>query len=304
MAAMQDLNDFYYFVKVVDSGGFAPASRALGKPKSMLSRRIALLEKRLSVRLIQRSTRRFSVTAVGQTFYEHCKAMLDAAETATQSIELSRSEPRGSIRLSCPVALLHARVGTMVADFLAQCPSVTMHVQALNRPVDVIAEGFDVAIRVRPGPLQDSELVLKLLGTREQCLAASPALLRQHGTPSVPSDLARYPSLALGRSPDGHEWTLEGPQGARASIRHTPRLITDDMSTVRRSALAGVGVAHLPLMLIADDLRQGTLVKILPAWAPPRELIHAVLPSRRYMLPSVRALIDFLAERFRQLNER
>jgi DNA-binding transcriptional LysR family regulator len=301
---MHDLNDFYYFVKVVDAGGFAPASRALGKPKSMLSRRIALLEKQLSARLLQRSTRRFSVTAVGRTFYEHCKTMLDAAEAAAQSIELSRSEPRGSIRLSCPVALLHARVGAMVADFLAQCPSVTVHVWALNRPVDVIAEGFDLAIRVRPGPLQDSELVLKLLGTREQCLVASPALLGQHGTPSVPSDLASYPSLALGRSPDGHEWTLEGPQGARAVIRHTPRLITDDMSAVRRSALAGVGVAHLPLMLVADDLQQGTLVKILPAWAPPPELIHAVLPSRRYLLPAVRALIDFLAERFEQLDER
>jgi DNA-binding transcriptional LysR family regulator len=301
---MHDLNDFYYFVKVVEFGGFAPASRALGKPKSMLSRRIALLETRLSVRLIQRSTRRFAVTDVGQTFYEHCKTMLAAAEAATQSIELSRSEPRGSLRLSCPVALLHARVGAMLAEFLAQCPNVTIHVRALNRPVDVIAEGFDFAIRVRPAPLRDSELVLKMLATRAQCLVASPALLRQHGVPSVPTELARYPSLAIGQSPEGHEWTLQGPQRARAAIRHTPRLLTDDMATVRLAALAGVGIAHLPRMLVADDLMQQTLVEILPQWAPPPELVHAVLPSRRYLLPAVRALIDFLADRFQRLDER
>jgi len=301
---MHDLNDFYYFVQVVESGGFAPASRALGKPKSMLSRRIAALEKRLGVRLIQRSTRRFSVTDVGQTFYEHCKAMLVEAEAATQAVEVSRAEPRGIVRLSCPVALLHAQVGAMIADFLRECPHVTVYVRAFNRPVDVIAEGYDFAIRVRPPPLADSELVLKVLGTRAQCLVASPSLLREHGTPAVPADLTRYPSLALGQIQDDHAWCLEGPDGARASIRHAPRLITDDMVALRNAAIAGVGIVHLPFMMVTDELKAKTLVKILPQWAPPPELIHAVLPSKRYMLPSVRALIDFLAERFQRLNER
>lgn len=301
---MQDLNDFYYFVQVVDSGGFAAASRALGKPKSMLSRRIALLEKRLGVRLIQRSTRRFAVTEIGQTFYTHCKAMLVEAQAATEAIELTRAEPRGVVRMSCPVALLHARVGAMVADFLAQCPHVTIHVKAFNRPVDVIAEGFDFAIRVRPSPLEDSDLVLKVLGTRAQSLVASPRLLERHGAPAVPADLARFPSLALGLAEDGYEWRLEGPDGAQASIRHTPRLITDDMNALRSAALAGVGVVHLPLMVVAEALDAGALVTILPQWAPPPELIHAVLPSKRHMLPSVRAVIDFLAERFQRLDER
>lgn len=301
---MHDLNDFYYFVHVVESGGFAPASRALGKPKSMLSRRIALLEKRLSARLIHRSTRQFAVTDVGRTFYAHCKAMLAEADAATEAVERSRSEPRGVVRMTCPVALLHARVGAMVAEFLAQCPHVTIHVKAINRPVDVIAEGYDFAIRVRPPPLPDSELVLKVLGTRAQCLVASPALLERDGTPAVPADLTRFASLALGPTEDGHEWRLEGPDGARALIRHKPRLITDDMTALRSAALAGVGLVHLPEMMVTEALSAGTLVRLLPLWAPQPEVVHAVLPSTRYLLPSVRALIDFLAERFQRLDER
>jgi DNA-binding transcriptional LysR family regulator len=300
---MQDLNDFYYFAQVVEYGGFAPAGRALGKPKSMLSRRIAQLEKRLSVRLIQRSTRRFSVTDVGQTFYTHCKAMLVEAEAATQAIDLSRSEPRGTVRMACPVALLSAQVGAMLAEFLAQCPHVLLHVKALNAPVDVIAEGYDFALRVRPAPLADSELVLKVLGTRAQRLVASPLLVERLGAISDPADLVRYPSLALGAEGDEHEWRLVGPDDARRSIRHDPRLVTDDMGVLRSAALAGVGIAHLPHMLVADDLQRGALTQPLATWAPPSEVIHAVLPSKRYLLPSVRALVDFLAERFGRLDE-
>jgi DNA-binding transcriptional LysR family regulator len=298
---MENLNDFYYFAQVVDHGGFAPASRALGKPKSMLSRRVAALEQRLGVRLIQRSTRRFSVTEVGQEFYAHCKAMLEEAQAATEAVERSRSEPRGLIRMTCPVALLHARVGAMVAAFLAQCPHVSVQLHELNRPVDVIAEGYDFAIRVRPMPLQDSDLVFKPLGVRSQCLIGSPALLDRVGRPAVPADLVNFPSLDLERAE--HAWQLVGPDEATASIRHTPRLVTDDMAAIRHAAVAGVGIAHLPVMMVADELRQGTLVKLLPDWAPRPELIHAVLPSKRHLRPAVRAMIDFLAEEFQKLDE-
>lgn len=300
---MQDLNDLYYFAQVVDHGGFAPAGRALGIPKSKLSRRVALLEQGLGVRLLQRSTRRFSVTEVGQTFYAHCKAMLVEAEAATEAVELSRSEPRGVVRFTCPVALLQARVGAMVADFLVQCPRVTVHVRPFNRPVDVIADGYDFAIRVRPLPLQDSDLVLRKLATRKQCLVASPALLERLGTPSVPADLARIPSLDLGPPAQEHVWELEGPDGAQASIRHEPRLVTDDMDTLRLAAVAGVGATCLPRMMVDAEIRAGSLIPLLPGWAPPPHLVHAVLPSKRFVLPSVRALVDYLAERFQALEE-
>ena len=300
---MQDLNDLYYFAKVVEHGGFAAAGRALGEPKSKLSRRIALLEQRLGVRLIQRSTRRFSVTEVGQTYYAHVQAMLVEAEAAAQAIEMTRSQPRGTVRLSCPTMLLDFRVGAMLADFMARCPGVQIQLEATNRRVDVIAEGFDLAIRVRPPPLEDSELVLRVLGQRRQGLVASPALLQHHGMPQGPADLAGLPSVALGQPQDDHRWQLHGPDGQQAEVRHHPRLVTRGMLALREAACAGVGVVQLPWMIVADAVAAGRLQPVLPDWRPPAETIHLVYPSRRGLLPSVRALIDHLAAAFAALEE-
>ena len=300
---MQDLNDLYYFAKVVEHGGFAPAGRALGQPKSKLSRRIALLEERLGVRLIQRSTRHFSVTEAGQTYYTHVQAMLVEAEAAAEAIELTRSQPRGTVRLSCPTMLLDFRVGAMLAGFMAQCPEVQIQLEATNRRVDVIAEGLDLAIRVRPPPLADSDLVLRVLGQRRQGLVASPELLQRHGTPQGPADLAGLPSLALGQAQDEHAWQLHGPGGAQARIPLAPRLVTRGMLALREAACAGVGVVQLPWMIVADAVAQGRLVAVLPEWTPPAETIHLVYPSRRGLLPSVRALIDHLAASFGALEE-
>jgi len=300
---MQDLNDLYYFVQVVDHGGFAPAGRALGMPKSKLSRRIALLEERLGVRLIQRSTRRFAVTELGQTYYTHARAMLVEAEAAEEAIRRAHAEPRGVVRMSCPVTLLEASVGTMLASFLQAYPQVELHLDATNRRVDVVGEGLDLAIRVRPPPLEDSELQLRVLAERRQCLVASPALLSAMGTPATPSELMRLPSMDLGLPQNQHIWDLHGPDDAHVAIHHQPRLITRGMSTLRDAALAGVGVVQLPKMITNPHLERGELVHVLPGWAPRSELIHAVYASRRGQLPSVRALIDFLAERFRSLAE-
>lgn len=301
--AMQDLNDLYYFVQAVEHRGFASAGRALGSPKSKLSRRVALLEKRLGVRLIQRSTRHFSVTEIGQTYYVHCKAMLTEAAAAQEAIEVTRSEPCGIVRMTCPVALLDAQVGEMAAAFLVEYPRVELHLEATNRRVDVIDERIDVALRVRPPPLEDTDLVMRVLTERSQCLVASPVLLRQLGEPGVPADLARFPSLALGVPQDEHVWNLFGPDGAQATLRHRPRLVTRGMLTLRAAALAGVGVVQLPLMMVHGSIVAGDLVRVVPQWVPRREIIHAVFPSRRGQLPSVRAVIEYLAVQFRQLDE-
>lgn len=300
---MQDLNDLYFYAQVVDHGGFAPAGRALGQPKSKLSRRIALLEDRLGVRLIQRSSRRFSVTEIGQTYYAHCKAMLVEAEAAQDSVAMTRSDPCGVVRLSCPVALLHTRVGTMLADFMVRNPRVELHLEATNRRVDVIAEGFDVAIRVRYPPLDDSDLVLKVLAQRSQCLVASPSLLQRHGAVAVPAELHRLPTLDLGPARPDHIWRLIGPEGAEAAIHHRPRLVTDDMVALRTAAVAGVGIVQLPTLVVIDEIQAGRLVQVLHGWAPKKHIIHAVFPSKRGLLPSVRALLDFLALRFDALHE-
>ena len=219
---MQDLNDLYYFVQVVDHGGFAPAGRAIGMPKSRLSRRIAQLEERLGVRLLQRSTRQFAVTELGRTYYEHCKAMLVEAEAAQAAIEMTRAEPCGLIRMSCPIALLHTHVGPMLADFMARHPQIRVELEGTNRRVDPIAEGVDVAIRVRPPPLQDSELVIRILAQRRQCLVASPALVAQRGLPAAPADLHGWPSMGLGRRGSTTSGRCSGRRGRMPTSPTSP----------------------------------------------------------------------------------
>ncbi|MFM1170053.1 LysR substrate-binding domain-containing protein [Yersinia enterocolitica] len=281
---MQDLNDLYYYAEVVEHGGFSAAARVLGLPKSKLSRRLALLEERLGVRLIQRSTRRFAVTDVGRTYYEHCKAMLEEAKAAQEAIELTRAEPRGVVRITCPVALLQATVSAMLADFMASCPLVTLHLESTNRQVDPIAEAIDIAIRVRPPPLQDSDLVLKVLGNRCQCLVASPELIARLGQVKVPADLTGWPSLGLGQPQQEFIWNLDGPEGAHAAV-------------------SGVGVVQLPVMMVTEQLATGELIRLLPEWSLRHEIIHAVFPSRRGLLPSVRSVLDYLTLRFSQLDD-
>jgi DNA-binding transcriptional LysR family regulator len=299
---MQDLNDLYFFVQVVDHGGFASAARALGMPRSRLSRRIALLEERLGVRLIQRSTRRFSVTEIGQDYYRHCVAMLVEADAAQNVIERSRSKPQGIVRVSCPPPLLYFQVGEMIARFMAECPDVEVHLESTPRRVDVISEGIDIALRVRFPPLEESELVMRVLADSTQRLVASPTLLHGLERPLVPADLARLPSIGWSSPHQRHEWCLEGPDGATALIPHAPRLITEDMVALRFAALQGIGVAQFPTMVVRADLQNGTLVDVLPAWAPRAGIVHAVFPSRRGLLPSVRALLDFLAAEFAALT--
>jgi DNA-binding transcriptional LysR family regulator len=300
---MQDLNDLYYFVQVVDHGGFAAAGRALGIPKSKLSRRIGELERRLDVRLIQRSTRRFAVTDLGQAYYAHCKAMLVEAEAAQTVVDSARAELCGTVRLSCPITLLHTHVGPLIVEFAALHPRVQIEVVAVNRSVDLLAEGIDVALRVRPLPLQDSALAMRVLAHAAQCLVASPALVRLHGEPRLPVDLAEWPSLDIGSTASRHVWNLSGPDGAQAAQHHSPRFVTSDMVTLRDAAIAGIGAVRLPMLMVKEQLATGVLQRLLPDWAPPPETIHAAFPTRRGLIPAVRALIDSLAQGFPALGE-
>ncbi|MEO3989087.1 LysR family transcriptional regulator [Pseudocitrobacter cyperus] len=299
---MQDLNDFAWFVKVVDHGGFAAAGRALDQPKSKLSRRIAQLEARLGVQLIHRTTRHFTVTEVGQTFYQHCKAMLVEAEAAQEAVATLQSEPRGTVKIACPVTLLHVHVGPMLAKFMVRYPGVNLHLEATNRRVDVVGEGIDIAIRVRPRPIEDSDLVMRVLADRGHRLVASPGLVSQMGQPTAPSALSEWPGLSMGAGKQ-HKWELSGPNGARAEVWFTPRLVTSDMLALREAAVAGVGIVQLPLLLVREQLASGQLVTVLEEWQPRREVIHAVFASRRGLLPSVRALVDFLVQEYQRMEE-
>ncbi|MCK7427199.1 LysR family transcriptional regulator [Enterobacter chengduensis] len=300
---MQDLNDFVWFVKVVDYGGFAAAGRALDLPKSRLSRRIAQLEERLGVRLIHRTTRQFTVTEVGQTFYQHCKAIMVEAEAAEEAVAALQAEPRGVVRITCPITLLHVHVGPMLARFMARYPGINLQLEATNRRVDLVGEGVDIAIRVRPRPFDDSDLVLRVLADRGHCLVAGPALIQRMGEPVAPSELSVWPGLSMSEGKHIHKWELCGPGGARAEIHYHPRLITTDMLALREAAMAGIGVVQLPILMVKDQLASGELVRVLDAWEPRREVIHAVYPSRRGLLPSVRTLVDFLTAEYAKMVE-
>lgn len=290
---MKDLNDLYYFAKIVENGGFSAAARALGMPKSRLSRRVQQLEERLGVRLLNRSSRQFSLTEVGREYYERCRAMLVEAEAAEQAVAALHASPRGVVRMSCPTALLNFQFSALLAQFMVEYPGVELHLDATNRHVDVMAEGVDIAIRVRFPPLPSTDLVMRKLDTSTQCLVASPALIPQ--PLKSPAELSGLPSLGMGPFQQDQHWQLEGPDGKVSTISHHPRLIVSDMTTLREAALAGLGIVQLPVLMVWRDLEAGRLIHALPQWQPRAGIVHAVFPSRRGILPAVRALLDFLA---------
>ncbi|UFN50260.1 LysR substrate-binding domain-containing protein [Roseomonas sp. OT10] len=300
---MQDLNDLYYFVQVVEAGGFAAAARRLGMPRSRLSRRIGLLEDRLGVRLIQRSTRRFQVTEIGREYHRHCVAMLVEAEAAQDAIDRRHARPRGIVRVTCPTTLLHFQVGAMIARFMAACPEVELHLEGTNRRVDLIGEGVDLAFRVRFPPLEDSGLVMRELGPSPQRIVAAPSLLAGSGRPATPAELAGLPSLGWHAGREEYAWHLRRADGAQAAIHHRPRFLSEDMESLRQAALAGIGVVQLPSMVVDDDLGRGALVELVPGWAPREGLIHLVFPTRRGLLPATRAFIDHVAREYEALAD-
>jgi DNA-binding transcriptional LysR family regulator len=300
---MQDLNDLRFFAEVVEQNGFAAAARKLGMPRSRLSRRIGLLEERLGVQLVHRSTRYFAVTEIGKEYYRHCLAMVVEAEAAQESIDRMRAEPQGTVRVSCPSSLIYFQIGDMIARFMERCPKVEVLLESTNRRVDVIREGFDLAIRVRFPPLEDSDLIIRKLAESPQRLAASPLLVAAFARPLVPADLASLPSLGWNPARLEHEWRLDGPDGATSTIRHRPRFVTEDLAALRIAALRGIGIAQFPTFVIEDDLKAGRLIELLPNWTPKAGIIHGVFPSRRGLLPSVRALLDFLAREYAGLGQ-
>jgi DNA-binding transcriptional LysR family regulator len=297
---MPDLNDLFYFSEVVARGGFAAAGRATRIPKSKLSRRVAQLEERLGVRLIERSSRRFRVTDIGAAFYEQCRIALSAAERAEALVEASISEPRGTVRFSCPTGLLEI-VSPIVPRFLALYPRAHIQIVAVDRPVDLIAERIDVALRVRVKLDTDAAMTMRTLGRSRRILLASPSLANQIGGRDIGA-LADIPTLST--SDDGADvtWTLEGTDGQTRDFPHLPRLGCDSFVAVRDAAVAGLGVALLPDHVCAEAMKAGALVRVFPRWQGQEGIVHLVFTTRVGLPPLVRAWIDHLAERFQALG--
>jgi DNA-binding transcriptional LysR family regulator len=294
---VQPLDDFYYFAKVVEHGGYAKAARILGIPKSRLSRHVSALETRLGVRLLNRSTRRFVVTGVGQEVRRHALAMLAEADAAVEAVEFARAEPRGLIKASCPIGLTQTVMAQFLPAFLARYPNIRLVLHSTNRRVDVLDEGFDVALRVRTTPTGEDGLVMRRFGESCHLLVASRTYLEQRGRPERPEQLAQHATLSFAPETDRQTWDLLDSNGVAARIEHSPRLMCHDFPFLRAAALAGLGIALLPESVVRADIKSGDLEQVLPAWTLPLGVLHLVFPTRRGLLPSVRAFIDFLAER-------
>ncbi|HVR48206.1 MAG TPA: LysR family transcriptional regulator [Pseudorhodoferax sp.] len=293
---MQDLNDMLFFAEVAERGSFAAAGRALGLPKSRLSRRVAELEQQLGVRLLHRSTRKLSLTEVGALYLRHCLAMRSEALAAGEVVQRLSAAPRGTVRVTCPITLAQSVVGDLVPAFLLAHPQVRIEMEVTNRVVDPVDEGVDVALRVRPR-LQDSgSLVVKRLGLSQGLLVASPALLARQGRPATPAELVQLDSVAMSVQDGRASVELRGPEQAVHDWQHQPRYVADDLETLLRAALAGVGVALLPDYMCRPALDAGRLVQLLPGWSPPEGIVHAVFASRRGLVPAVRAFLDHLGQ--------
>ncbi|MBY5828640.1 LysR substrate-binding domain-containing protein [Rhizobium ruizarguesonis] len=289
-----DLNDYAYFAEVVAHGGFAAAGRALREPKSKLSRRIAGLEERLGLRLIERSSRRFRVTDTGQAFYQRCRAILAEAEQAEALVAQAQAEPHGRIRFSCPTGMV-APISALMSSFLLRFPKVRLQLVATDRAVDLIEERIDLALRVRASLTSDAALTMRSLGASIRILVASPQLASQ--VASI-EHLNTFPALSTDDASDDLEWHLEAEDGHKHIVRVQPRMGCEDMATVRDAAINGLGIALLPDHVCRDALEAGKLVRVLPAWGGLQGIVHLVFTTRRGLSPAVRALIDHLASGF------
>lgn len=293
---MEDLNDIYFFASVVQYGGFSAAARTIGVEKTRLSRRIAALEKRLGVRLLQRTTRALALTEAGQRFFERCVATVEGAQAAYDSVAELRREPAGLVRLSSPVLLAQRCLAHVLPGYMTAYPKVSVFLEATDRTVNVIEERFDIAIRAKPAIEDAAGLVAKTLGHSQRVLVVSPAFLGHHGSPQTPAELPKFNTVA---STDdvfdgGARWNLTTLDGRSQHIELKPRLVTSDLRARLQAAMRGIGIALLPEQVVAAPLKEGFVDRVLPEWSGAKNILHLVYPTPRGMLPSVRSLIDHL----------
>src|SRR4029077_10143877 len=298
MDAFKDLNNLYFFAKVVDCGSYTAAAEMLGMQTSKLSRRIGALERELGVRLLNRTTRKLSLTEAGKTLHRHCVALIAEAEAAKDAIKRTLSSPRGLVRVSCPTGLLQGGVADVLVQYLATHPEVQVALEATNRRVDLVDEGIDIAMRVRLPPFDESDLVMRSFGPSDMILVGSPALVAAYGHPQELTAIARMLPLSRGTLGRQQTWHFVDGESRPAELVHTPRLSANDFYIVHRAALRGVGVARLPALLARNDLSSGALVRLLPSLSSRSGVVHAVFPSRRGIVPAVRSLLDALSEGF------
>jgi DNA-binding transcriptional LysR family regulator len=292
-----EVNDFFYFVQVVDRGGFTAASRTLRTPKSTLSHRIQQLETNLGVRLLNRTSRRFGMTDVGEEFYRRAVLMLREAEVAETAIRHRLSEPTGTVRCTTAIATMQFAMRDAVASFLDRYPRVNLVAHATDQYVDIIGENHDVAIRAHSEPLPNSTLVQRNMTPAPWFLFAGAAYLDAQEPVNTPREVGNHPSLFMMRAGVKPVWRLRRAtrRGEEVVLRLTPRLLIDDMLSLKQAAIAGLGVVALPSYVCREDVKSGALRRVLPDWIAGESTLTALTPYRQGLLPSVRAFIEHLA---------
>lgn len=283
------------FVRVAESRSFSEAARRLRTSKSAVSRLVAALETELGARLFHRTTRSLTLTEPGRAYFERVGRVLADLDEADQSVSQSQATPRGRLKVNAPMSFGFLHLAPAIPDFLARYPEVGVDMTMNDRFVDLVDEGFDVAVRI--GSLADSSLVARRLAPIRRVVCASRAYLRARGVPLSPDDLAGHDCLGYSNI-SGQNWPLMNAEGAPLSVHVAGRLTTNNGDALRAAALRGAGLAYLPTFIVGGDLQEGTLVTVLERFVPQDMHVNAVYPHARHLSPKVRSFVDFLAERF------
>lgn len=293
---METLEGLPVFVRVVREGSFSAAARALDQTPSAVSKQIGRLEDRLAVRLFNRTTRRLGLTEEGAAFYERASRILADLEDAAESVSGLKAVPRGRLRVTLPTAYGILHLLPALPDFMARHPEVTLEIDLNDRVVNMVEEGFDLALRV--GDLEDSSLIGRRLAANRRVLAAAPDYLDGRSAPQEPDDLRDHSCLIYTYRTQRHDWHLVDEAGRESVISVSGKLETNNPMMLREAALAGLGVVLLPLWIIGPDLKAGRLQRLLPTHHWPDSAIQAVYPPGRHLSAKVRSFVDFLVERF------
>lgn len=289
-----DLNDAHYFVHVVEKNGFTAAARALGIPKSRVSRRVKDLENALGARLLQRNSRQMTVTELGQEYYRHAREALERLEAAETAVRRKLNVIEGVVTVSCSVGMAQFALNRILPGFLQDNPKVNVVQQTSNQMADLLGEGIDVAIRGHMDTLPDSSLIQVRLAEVEWHVFCSPEYLENLSPSDRPEALAHHPRLALGRASEGHPWILEDDSGRTVSIPCKVRFASDDMTTLKQAAERDLGLVALPSYVCKPEVGNGSLIRALPQWTAGRPQISLLMPSRRGVLPAVGAFVAHL----------
>ena len=294
---MDRLSEMEAFATVVDQGGFTDAARKLGISKSAVSKHVSSLETRLGARLLNRTTRRVSPTEIGVAYYDRARRVLTDAGEADALVTAMQAEPSGVLRISVATDFGVNHLSPILGPFLHQYPEITVNMLLDNRFVELISEGFDLAVRI--GDLEDSSLRARKIAETRKMLIASPSYLEEYGRPERIDDLNAHKLLHYGGQAAGGVWRIASPTGERRQVRSAGWLTVNDGQSLLTAAINGLGIAFLPAFLYGDAVRSGQLVPAIRTLAPEVQGIYAVYPPGRYTQPKVRAFIDYLVDAFR-----